>query len=173
MCNPLLILSAASTALGIGQTVMDYRGQQQAYAANAAAANVNFRNRTEATARAASQAEASASEDAFSRAIERIAMEGRIASSISELGASGTSGFQLQRSSAFEFGRDASLAQVNLRNTRDQFSREMQGAEIARQSQINQVQRPTRSSLLLGLGGAAMGGVNTYTGLGGRIPGIS
>lgn len=173
MCDPtggLATLTLLSTALGVGQAVTQYQGGVAAAEANAEAANVNFANQFNILEQKRVQVDAEASEAAFDSAIVTAQEGGRIGASAADRGLGSSSVIQSLNASLFGVGRGVTMEQANAQGQRNQIAAELTGANIERQSQINRVAKPTKGSLLLGLGGAALQGANTYTGLGGKLP---
>jgi hypothetical protein len=172
MCNPLLALAAPPAVLGVGQAVASYAGQKQAYASNATAANLNFARQSDIINQKATQLNQERSEKAFDTAIVAARSRGRINAALSDRGLAPGSIVTQLNADMFGLGRQVSMEEANDRNARAQLGNELAGAEVSRSNQINSMAKPSKLSLILGIGQGVMSGVSTYSSLGGRIPGV-
>lgn len=168
MCDPISI-GAVTAALSVGQAVLSYEGQRQAYNVNEDAANLNYAQEINVNEQKRVQLDAERSEKAFDTAITAAQAEGRIAASASERGLGSSSIIQAINADMFGIGRQASVEGLNDQNARNQLALERGGAEISRASSINSMQKPGALSLVLGVGQGVMKGVNAYTGSGGKF----
>jgi hypothetical protein len=170
MCGPIAV-GALSAALAIGQTVTGYIGQNQAYNANTTAANLTAANESNILGQQRVQLDQAKSENAFDSAIAAAQSQGRITASASEQGLSNTSLVQALNADMFGIGRQVSIENANDQNARNQLANQAQGIELDRNSRIASVSKPSGLSLVLGIGGGALAGVNGYAAAGGRLTG--
>lgn len=161
MCNPIA-LAAVAGGMQIGQQVLQYQGQQQAYAANKTAANLNYANRITTIGEQKAQLDEKQSQTKFDEAIQAAKSEGSVINSASTMGLAPSSLVHALNTTDFGLGQTSSVEDINDRNARLQLGNEATGAEIARQSQINSVTNPSPLSLILGIGKAGADAGSSY-----------
>ncbi len=167
MCGPLA-LAGASMALGIGQSAMQFMGQNAAYAANERAANEQYAATSNAVSQQAEQVNAKQSEDTLTNAVAAAQGYGRIAASATTMGAGPSSAGNAMNAEGVTAGRRQGITDLNANNARMQLGQELKGADLRRVSTINSVQPGNIASLALGIAGSAMGGGRTYYASGGK-----
>lgn len=170
MCGPIAV-AGLSAALALGQTVSGYVGQRQAFNANQTAANLTSANERNILEQQRVQLDQEKSESAFDTAIAAAQSQGRISASASEQGLSNSSLIGALNADMFGIGRAASIESANDQNARNQIATQSTGIELDRRSRIASVSKPSGLSLALGIGGAALSGVNGFTSAGGRLTG--
>lgn len=153
MCDPVSI-AAISGGMAIGQQVLQYKGQQQAYDANKTAANLNYAQRLTTIGEQRAQLDEKQSQTKFDEAITAAKSEGSVINSASSMGLAPSSLVHALNTTDFGLGQTSSVETINDRNARLQLGNEATGAEISRQSQINSVTAPNPLSLILGIGKA-------------------
>lgn len=163
MCDPVSI-GAATFALSSATAITSHIGQNQAYAANAQAANYNYARENEALGRQAVQLDKEQSETAFDTAIAGIRAEGDIVASASDRGLGSSSIAQQLNASMFGLGRQATAEEDNFATSRANLSSSRTDASIRRQSQINSQRKSGALNLALGIGNSALAGANSYRG---------
>lgn len=166
MCLPLaalpLVFMAASAALGVGSAVAGYVGQKEAYKANLSAANANAANAFNVREQNRVEGDQKNAEDRLSLIVEGAQNFGKIAQSASVLGYGPATTQAALSASAVATGRATGINAQNFLFQRSQYQNDLQGDQLQRVSQINQVQAPSAASLVLGIGKAVVGAGSDY-----------
>lgn len=157
MCDPVS-MGAASAGMGAVQSVMGFMGQTQAARSNAQAANASYMNTYNSEQQQASQVDRRQSENTVTSMINAAAARGRVSASASSMGADAASTTQMVNAADFDVGRALSIEDVNSEDQRVQIGQQLTNANIERQSQINQVVKPSPFSLITNLGADAIQG---------------
>lgn len=164
MCDPVTIAAVLSATMGIATAVTGFQGQQAAAEQAQTNANINFSQKLEGLSAQGAEAERRDSEASFDRMIEFARAQGRIATGAAEQGLSSTSIGQQLQTSAFETGREGSIAEVNSRLEDAQRRREIEGADRQRNQIVAANQGPSPLSLILGIAGGVSQGASIYAG---------
>lgn len=159
MCDPVSI-GIATFALGTAQTVSTYVGMNQQYEANRQAANYNFAREREAINRQDSQLQQERSQQVLDTAIAGLKARGDISASAADMDLAPSSISHQLNAAMFGLGRQATIEEKNFRNQRTELSSNRTDAELRRQSQINSKAKSNVAMLALGVGNAALSGVN-------------
>jgi hypothetical protein len=172
MCDPVT-LAAATFAVTATSSIVGFQGAQQAAKANELAANITAGQSANELGRRATEIDAAQGQNTFNSIVEQAKAQGRISASASDMGTGAAVTQTLQNQSANEIGRAAAVDELNSRNQRLQLGDMRMRSEFDRQSQINSVPTPSPLSLALGIAQAGVSSVDTYTSLGGSLPGTS
>ncbi len=168
MCGPLA-MAAVPAAMGVVSAVAGYSGKATAYNQNVQAANLGYANSANQVNQQRTQIDTQQSENTATAVIDKAKAAGAISASASAMGTGGTTAAEMENASANSAGRNLGIQDINSSNQRLQTSSELSDAVLRRQSQINQVQAPSKLSLALGIGGALASGAKDYHSLGGRF----
>lgn len=161
MCDPVTI-GIATAAIGVGQAVSSYVGQNQRAAANTKAANMNYAGQVGAINKQDAQLQQEHSEQSFDTALTQLKAKGDIAASAGDMGLSSGSLVSQVNAAMFGVGRQNAVEQTNFDNQRAQLASSKYNAAVARNNQIAQVPKASTASLVLGIGSAALQGDNAY-----------
>lgn len=162
MCNPALAIAAAGAALQIGQSVVQYKGQQFQSEQAATYANLNYANRYNIVQQQGTQLSEERSQKAMDSAIAAAQSGGRISASAADMGFSGASLEQSLNADLFGLGRQSESEAINDRNQREQLGNELTGAGIERASTIASHPKPSSLGLVLGIGQAVTQAAGSY-----------
>lgn len=168
MCDPVT-LAVATFAVGAGQQITQYMGEQAAYKANKVAANLNYANQSDIIGQKKVQLDQEHSEKAVDTAIATVKAQGEVSASAATLGMSSASIVGALNADMFGIGRQFSTETANDQNQRLQLSNEQRGAAISRESQIMQVSKPGLLDLGLGIASSALKGASAYSTAGGKF----
>lgn len=146
MCDPVSLAVAAGT-VSQAKNVLGFLGGQQAYNANRNAAYSTYGTTYNTLQQQEGQIDAQQSENTTSALIKGIAAQGRISASASSLGGDAASTAAQSGAADFDVGRGLSIQDLNSENQRVQNAAELTGAAIKRDSQINQVAKPSALGL--------------------------
>lgn len=161
MCDPVTIGIATAAIAGL-QQVSSYVGQNQMASANRQAANYNYAREREAIGRQDVQLQQENSEAAFDTAITSAGERGKIAVSAAENGLAPSSLVSQLNAGMFGIARQRSAELTNLTNRRVALADSRTDAALRRDSQIASKPKATVASLVIGLGSAAVQGVNAH-----------
>lgn len=169
MCLPLAAIGVASAVVSGISAIAAFQGQNQAAQSNLEAANVGYMAKSNDLNEQASEIDRQQSENTASATIERAKQAGAISASASSFGTGPQSTAAAEDASATGANRALAIQNINSESQRLQAASEGTGAILARQSQINQVQKGNPLSLALGLASAGFTGADQYSKLGGHF----
>lgn len=162
MCNPL-ILGLATFGMGAAQSVMQFMGEREtAKAERDAAKKADIEKQNNLTLRQVQESQALAQKKQEQNIEEAVAIS-EVEAGAAARGVGGISVDNLltdvQRRAAY----NRRTAQDNHDMTIQQMSAEKKGSARVASQQINNARGPSPLSLVAGVGGAALGGYNTYS----------
>lgn len=161
MCTPLA-LGALSAGVGALQTVSTYMGQRQMAKATEAAAKVAFQqDQEQLTRRELQEQEASAQRQAAQN-IEEAEVVATAKVAAIDSGVAGPTLDNLIMDVQRRAATNRVTEQTNLKNTIQQLQLNKKGSAAQAQSRVNSAPRPSALSLVAGLGGNLLSGMNSY-----------
>lgn len=166
MCDPVT-MAAVTFAVGAGQAVMSHVGQNQAYAANKTAANLNYAQDRQAVGAQAVELDQERSEKALDTAVSTVKAQGEVSASAADMGLSSGSLIHAINADMFGIGRQEMSDLTNDQNSRLQLSRQLEGASITRQTTINSMRKSSGLDLILGVAKAGVSAAGAYNSAGG------
>lgn len=172
MCDPIS-LAAAGSAVSAGSSIFGFLGQNAAAKANEQAANLGYANAWNQGQQEAHQIDQQQSVNTVNAIIEQRSRQGQISASASAFGQGAESTAGEEVATNVQASRQIGVAAENAQNQRLQVSNQLQSADLARRSQIMQVQPESPLSLVLGIAQSGIQGANTFAGVGGRFFGNS
>lgn len=162
MCDPVIGLSFAQAAIGVGSAYAQQQGQKRAFIQNRDAALADFRERIVAIQDRRDQENRSVSEDAFDLQIAALQERARANVDASMTGMADVSANEVLSAISGRASRALDQLSFNRDSINRQLDREAASAGAQANSRINSVARPSMTAMGFDMANAVLSGGGTY-----------